>query len=147
MLNFLKLALGKSMADVPAPPFTKWLAGTLLHAELGQTEMRITVRPEMTNPAGMLHGGIHSAILDDLIGITVAAAGLPNLYVSVNLAIDFMAPAREGDVVVAKAKLTRSGKTIVNAIGELYAENGTLLSRATSNLANTGLPSIMPQNF
>jgi uncharacterized protein (TIGR00369 family) len=147
MLEFFQMFLGQSMADLPAPPFTKWLGGTVLKAELGQMEMSFRVRPEMTNPAGMLHGGIHSAILDDIVGMTVAAAGLANLYVSVNLSVDFMAPARVGDTVVAKAKLVRTGKTIVNAVGELYAEGGTLLSRATTNLANTGLPAIVPQNF
>jgi acyl-coenzyme A thioesterase 13 len=147
MLEFFKMFIGQSLAELPAPPFTKWLGGTMHRAEVGEMEMSFTVRPEMTNPAGMLHGGIHSAILDDLIGLTVAAAGLANLYVSVNLSVDFMAPARMGDRVTAKSKLTRTGKTIVNAIGELYAENGMLLSRATTNLANTGQPALTPQHF
>ncbi|MCU0394209.1 MAG: PaaI family thioesterase [Thermoflexibacter sp.] len=84
-----------------------------------------------------------SAILDDIIGMTVAALGLPNLYVSINLNIDFLSPARTGERVIAKSFITRAGKTIVNATAEIYNEKEQLLSRATSNLANTGLPSAM----
>jgi uncharacterized protein (TIGR00369 family) len=142
LLEMFKAHVGKPMADF-APPLTRWLAGTLLKAEHGEFEMSFVVRSEMTNPAGMLHGGIHSAILDDTIGMTVAALGLPNLYVSINLTIDFLAPARIGEIVISKTKIMRAGKTIVNASAEIYNEKGSLLSRATSNLANTGLPAVM----
>ncbi len=142
LLEMLKNSIGKDLTNF-APPLTKWLGGTLLKAEHGEFEVSFVVRPEMTNPAGMLHGGIHAAILDDTIGMTVAALGLANLYVSVNLSIDFLAAARIGDVVIGKTKIMRAGKTIVNATAELYNAQGQLLSRATSNLANTGMPAVM----
>lgn len=142
LLEMLKDSIGKDMTNF-APPLTKWLGGTLLKAEHGEFEMSFVVRPEMTNPAGMLHGGIHAAILDDTIGMTVAALGLANLYVSVNLSIDFLAAARTGDTVIGKTKIIRAGKTIVNATAEIYNAQGQLLSRATSNLANTGMPAVM----
>jgi uncharacterized protein (TIGR00369 family) len=142
LLEVFRSHINKPMSDI-APPLTKWLDGTLLKAESGNFEMSFVVRTEMTNPAGMLHGGIHAAILDDIIGMTVAALGLPNLYVSINLNIDFLSPARTGERVIAKSFITRAGKTIVNATAEIYNEKEQLLSRATSNLANTGLPSAM----
>ncbi|TAH17397.1 MAG: PaaI family thioesterase [Cytophagales bacterium] len=143
LLEILQASIGKQMNNFFAPPLTQWLAGTLLKAEHGEVEMSFVVRNEMTNPAGMLHGGIHAAILDDIIGMNVASLGLPNLYVSVNLSIDFLAPARVGEVVISKTKIIRAGKTIVNATAEIYNEKGILLSKATSNLANTGLPAPM----
>jgi uncharacterized protein (TIGR00369 family) len=142
ILEMFKAHIGKPMSDV-APPLTQWLGGTLLKAELGSFEMSFTVRKEMTNPAGLLHGGIHASILDDIIGMTVAALGLANLYVSINLHIDFLAPAKIGETVVAKSTIIRSGKTIVNAVAEIYNESGQLLSKATSNLANTGMPTVL----
>lgn len=142
LLEMLQASIGKPMNHF-APPLTEWLGGTLLKAEHGAFEMSFTVRNEMTNPAGMLHGGIHAAILDDTIGMTVATLGLANLYVSVNLSIDFLAPARVGEVVISKTKIIRAGKTIVNATAEIYNEKGQLLSRAMSNLANTGMPAVM----
>ncbi len=142
LLAMFKAQVGKPMTGM-APPLTQWLNGTLLKVEHGEIEMSFVVRHEMTNPAGMLHGGIHSAILDDTIGMTVAALGLPNFYVSVSLTIDFLEPARVGEVVIAKTKIMRAGKTIVNASAEIHNEKGLLLSRASSNLANTGMPAVM----
>ncbi|SFF02564.1 PaaI family thioesterase [Thermoflexibacter ruber] len=142
ILEMFKAHIDKPMSDI-APPLTQWLNGTLLKAELGSFEMSFKVRKEMTNPAGLLHGGIHASILDDIIGMTVAALGLPNLYVSINLHIDFLHPARIGETVIAKSTVIRSGKTIVNAAAEIYNEKGQLLSKATSNLANTGMPAVL----
>lgn len=142
LLQIFQAHIGKPVADF-APPLTKWLDGTLLKAEEGNFEMAFTVRAEMTNPAGMLHGGIHAAILDDTIGMTVATLGLPNLYVSINLNIDFLNPARTGERVIATTQIIRAGKTIVNAVAEIRNEQGQILSRATSNLANTGMPAVM----
>ena len=147
MLDFFRQYIGKPASEIPSPPFTQWLDGTLRRVDQGELEAEFVVRKEMTNPAGMLHGGIHSAILDDIVGMTVALYGLENLYVSVNLSVDFLAPARVGDKVIARSKVIRAGKTIVNAVAELYNEGGMLLSRATTNMANTGLPSIQAQSF
>jgi uncharacterized protein (TIGR00369 family) len=147
MIEYFRQYIGQPASEIPAPPFTQWLNGTLRVVEQGEMEAEFIVRKEMTNPAGMLHGGIHSAILDDIVGMTVALYGLEHLYVSVNLSVDFLAPAKVGEKVIARSKVTRAGKTIVNAVAELYNESGTLLSRATTNMANTGLPAIRSQQF
>lgn len=147
VLNYFRQYIGKSAAEIPAPPFTQWLNGTLRRVEQGELEAEFTVRKEMTNPAGMLHGGIHAAILDDMVGMNVALYGLEHLYVSVNLSVDFLAPVRTGEKVIARSKIIRVGKTIVNAVAELYNESGALLSRATTNMVNTGLPALGLQEF
>ena len=140
VLNYLKANLGKNFRPEFAPPFTKWLNGTLLKIEEGEAEMSFVVREEMTNALGILHGGIHSAILDEVIGMTISVMSLPTVYVSLNLNVDFLAPAKTGETITAKVKVVRAGKTIIHAIGELYNAQNQLLSKATTNLANTGKP-------
>lgn len=147
MIEYFRQYIGKPAGEIPAPPFTQWLNGKLLRVEPGEIEAEFVVRKEMTNPAGMLHGGIHAAILDDVVGMTVACCGLENLYVSVNLYIDFLAPAKVGETIIARSKVIRAGKTILNATAELYNQAGALLSRATTNMANTGLPALDIQQF
>lgn len=119
--------------------FTSWLGCTLLTVEEGEIRAEFVVRPEMCNPSGLLHGGIHAAIMDDMVGMTVAAHGLKHLFVSINLSVDFLASAKAGDTVVAHAKLIRVGKTIVNAEATIHNKEGKLLSKATTNMANTGI--------
>lgn len=122
-----------------APPFTKWLNGVLKDIQPdGSLEMTFEIREEMCNPVGVLHGGIHSAILDDLIGFGVTMLQLDKLYLSVNLSVDFLGKAVKGEVVTAKSRIIRKGNTMINAEAKLYGEKGHLISKASSNLANTG---------
>ena len=135
--------IDQELATSPSP-LGRWLRGTLLAADVDSCSVAYVVRPEMTNPAGILHGGIMAAMLDDLIGITVHLAAGDTFFASVNLAIDYLAAAKVGDEVIARTRIVRRGKRIVNAEGTLELPNGTLLARATSNLAATPRFSMPP---
>ena len=52
-----------------APPFTRWLNGTILSVERGSITMRWVVREEAINAAEILHGGIQAAMLDEAMGM------------------------------------------------------------------------------
>ena len=64
-LAWLQAHIGKSTKNSPSP-FAHWLDGVLEQAELGEVAVRFAVRPDMTNPFGMLHGGVISGMLDDV---------------------------------------------------------------------------------
>ncbi len=138
-LDFLQDHIGKGLHDV-TPPVTRWLNGVILHVERGKTTVRFTVRKEMTNPANVLHGGMHTTIMDDVIGMTVAAMALDNLYLSSNLAVDLLGPAQLGEEIDCQARIIRTGKTILHAEAEIRNKSGDLLSKMSSNLVNTGRP-------
>lgn len=140
IIELLKAQEGKKLGT-HNPPFSKWLDGRLLKADEGAIEMEYEVREEMTNPVGILHGGIHAAIMDDLIGMSCFTLALPHVYLSVNISVDFLGQAKIGEKVIAKTKLERKGKTIINYTAEIYNQEGKLISRATSNMVNSGMPS------
>jgi len=119
-----------------APPIPKWIDGILKKIEEGFSEMHIVVRPDMLNPLGLLHGGVQSMIMDELIGMTVAAMDKPFPAVSINLQIDFIGKAKEGDTLVATAKSVRKGRQIIQMEGEIRLIDGTLVSKANSNMLN-----------
>jgi uncharacterized protein (TIGR00369 family) len=128
--------IGRTL-DLNPSPLGNWLHGTLLAVDRDSCSVAYVVRPEMTNPAGILHGGVMAAMLDELIGMTVHLEAGDTFFASVNLAIDYLAAARVGDEVIARTHIVRRGKRIVNAEGTLALPDGTLLARATSNLAAT----------
>ncbi len=132
-LTWLKAHIGKSTKNSPSP-FAHWLDGILEEVEFGQLSIRFTVRPDMTNPHGMLHGGVISGMLDDVIGTTVATLDKEQPFVSINLSVDFVQGARVSDEVIAKAKVIRNGRTAVYVQAELYNQSAKLLAVATSNL-------------
>ncbi|MBD3581337.1 PaaI family thioesterase [Flavobacterium sp. D33] len=115
-----------------------WLRPEMRLVEKGHLEFAYTVRPEMTNPFGTLHGGVIAAIMDDAIGATLIAFEEPFFYVSINLAVDYFASAKVADVVVAVTSVNKKGKTVVNAQCELWtADKSRLLAKGYTNLLKT----------
>jgi uncharacterized protein (TIGR00369 family) len=123
-----------NVLDQGAPPFTQWLKPTLLKVSPTSFEMEITVRKEMTNPLGLLHGGVQAAILDEIIGMTVAGLDKPSPAVSINLAVDFIGKAKFNDKIVARSQVVRQGRQIINVTGELHSADGKLIAKAMSNM-------------
>lgn len=135
--NFLRQYIGKTIEDSPSP-FMNWLQPVILKVEEGSLAFQYTIRKEMTNPFGTLHGGITAAMIDDAIGATLISYGDPVFHVTLNLAIDYFAPAREGDIVIAETQVIKKGSQIVNAQCDIWDESRTkLLAKGYTNLLKT----------
>lgn len=137
-LDWFRTQLGRPMSD-SVSPVGRWLNGTLEVADEGKFVAQYVVRDEMTNPAGVLHGGMASAILDDLIGTMVFALGREHAYTSVNLNVDFLHAARTGDVLTATADVVRAGKNIVHCEGRITAFDGKIIAKCVTNLIQTSV--------
>ncbi|WP_202985628.1 PaaI family thioesterase [Pedobacter planticolens] len=129
---------GKEITQSPSH-FMNWLKPTLINAEKGTLECSYIVRKEMTNPHGILHGGITAGIIDDLIGATVYILGLNARYTTVNNNIDYFAPANEGDEITAKTTIVKQGRTIINLQCEVFLPSKKrLIAKGYSNMLNIG---------
>ncbi len=131
--------IGKEVASTP-PGFSEWLQPKMIAVEEDSLTVEVVVRPEMCNPAGTLHGGIHSAILDEVIGMTVAAMGNDTHFVSLNMTTDYLRAARSGERVRATSQVIRKGRTAIHLIAQLTNSEGKELSRATQNMVSIGAP-------
>ena len=125
--------------DQSPSPVGRWLNGRLTDIQEGSMEVEFIVREDMTNPMGVLHGGIASTILDEVVGTMVYALGRDFAYVSVNLNCDFLHAARIGDTITAKAKVIRAGKNIVHVEGIITDPESRIIAKCTSNLIQTNL--------
>lgn len=129
---------GKEITHSPSP-YMNWLKPTLIDAEKGSLHCSYVVRKEMTNPYGILHGGITAGIMDDLIGATVYILGLNSRYTTVNNSIDYFAPANEGDLITAKTSVVKQGRTIINLQCEIFLPSkNRLIAKGYSNMLNIG---------
>lgn len=115
----------------------QWLNYKLIHVDDGHVEVSVEVRNEMTNPNGMLHGGMIGMICDELCGLAFYTKGISTFYTTVNLSIDFLYSAHCNSVITGKARVIRCGKKIANTECSLFDEHGTMIAHATSNLVNT----------
>ncbi|KQC00628.1 PaaI family thioesterase [Pedobacter sp. Hv1] len=129
---------GKEITQSPSH-FMNWLKPILISAERGELHCSYLVRKEMTNPYGILHGGITAGIIDDLIGATVYTLGLSARYTTVNNNIDYFAPASEGDLITAKTSIVKQGRAIINLQCEVFLPTkDRLIAKGYSNMLNIG---------
>src|SRR5215831_11206161 len=76
----------------------------------GHAEMTMTVRADMLNGHAICHGGFIFTLADSTFAFACNSYNL--ITVASGCAIDYMAPAREGDVLTAHAReLSVSGRT------------------------------------
>jgi uncharacterized protein (TIGR00369 family) len=140
VIAFLKQNLNRKIVDGNPNPISAWLDGTLKKAELGSISVEFEVREDQCNHAGVLHGGIISTMLDELMGMTLITVEIDHLYVTVNLHVDFLFGAKAGEVVTVTSEVYRVGKKIANVEAKMYNADGKILAKGSSNLAATSIP-------
>jgi len=132
VVKFFKSQIGKEITQSSSPAGV-WLKPVLLEVNEGSLKAEFTVRPEMTNPAGMLHGGMIALISDEMIGATIATLDLPDFFPSINLYIDFLSGAKLGETVTAETVINRKGKNIINSECRIYNAERKLIAKSQSN--------------
>jgi acyl-CoA thioesterase len=71
-------------------------------ASVGYTRLRMAVRNDMTNGHGTGHGGMIFALADT--AFAYACNSRNQVTVAASASIIFLAPAREGDILIAEAR-------------------------------------------
>ena len=138
ILDEMKLLLGREI-DASRSPAGNWLQLTLDKIERGAAEISLTVRPEMCNPYGNIHGGMMSLVIDEAIGWAVVSLNTDNNYTSLNLNVDFLYAIRQGERLKARSNVIREGKKIIHVECSVYDMQDRLLGKASSNLIVTGM--------
>jgi acyl-coenzyme A thioesterase 13 len=136
-LDFFKSSIGKSSSEMSPSPFGRWLNGTLIAVEENSLTAEFIVRTDMCNPGEIMHGGVATGIMDDLIGMTVFSSGTQVFYSTVNLSVDFLFAAKPNEKLTAKSKIVRMGKKIAHAEAEIRNEAGQIIAKCTTNLVAT----------
>jgi acyl-CoA thioesterase len=83
----------------------------LVSADGDGAMVRMTVRPEMCNGYGMIHGGLTFLLADSAMAF--ASSGENETALATSAGIDWFAPARVGQVLIATARRCGGGKKSV----------------------------------
>ncbi|MFV3073696.1 hydroxyphenylacetyl-CoA thioesterase PaaI [Niveispirillum fermenti] len=75
---------------------------TILEAREGYARISMRLRPDMLNGHGMAHGGMIFALADTAFAYACNSRNVAT--VAAHASIAFLAPAREGEVLVAEAR-------------------------------------------
>jgi acyl-CoA thioesterase len=106
--------------------FSQWLGIEVLEVREGFSRIRMTLREEMLNGFGVVHGGIAFSLGDSAFAF--ACNNRNNLSMALDTSINFTKPMKPGDVLTAEAQELHNGRstglylvTITNASGEQVA--------------------------
>lgn len=121
---------------------TQWMGAQLLEIDEGTCRLQMTVRKEMLNGYGILHGGIAFAFADSAFAFASNSFG--RISVSINGMMHYAKPARLGDILYADAvplhvshKKADFDVNITNSSGEiLYYFRGTVYRKSETVLAD-----------
>jgi uncharacterized protein (TIGR00369 family) len=100
------------------------LGATMASVEPGRCEVELPFRPELSQQHGYFHAGVVSAIVDSAGGyaaLTLFDEGSEVL--TVEFKINLIAPA-DGERLIAKGRVVRSGRTLTVCTGEVRSIRG-----------------------
>lgn len=89
--------------------FSQWLGIEVLEVKDGYSRIKMTVRSEMINGFGIVHGGIAFALSDSAFAFACNNRNV--LSVALDTSINFTKPVHVGDILVAEAKELHNGKS------------------------------------
>ena len=106
--------------------FSQWLGIEVLEVAEGYSKLKMTLRPEMINGFGLIHGGIAFSLADSAFAF--ACNNRNNLSVALDTSITFTKATQPGDVLTAEARELHNGRstglyliTITNQASEQVA--------------------------
>ncbi len=89
--------------------FSQWLGIEVLDIKEGYSKIKMTVRKEMINGFGIVHGGIAFSLADSCFAFACNNRNV--LSVALDTAINFIKPVHVEDVLTAEAKELHNGKS------------------------------------
>jgi acyl-CoA thioesterase len=89
--------------------FSQWMGVELLEVREGYSKIKMTIRKEMVNGFGIVHGGIPFSLADSAFAF--ACNNRNNLSVALDVTITFTKAVNIGDVLTAEAKEVHNGRS------------------------------------
>lgn len=89
--------------------FSQWLGIEIIEIREGYAKTKMTIRTEMVNGLGIVHGGIAFSLADSTFAF--GCNNRNNLSVALDTSINFLKPVHVGDVIVAEAKEIHNGRS------------------------------------
>jgi acyl-CoA thioesterase len=89
--------------------FSQWLGIEVLEVKEAYCRLRMTLRPEMINGFGVVHGGVAFSLADSAFAF--ACNNRNNLSTAVDTSINFTRATQPGDVLTAEAREFHNGRS------------------------------------
>ncbi|MDA8126300.1 MAG: PaaI family thioesterase [Deltaproteobacteria bacterium] len=116
--------------------YAEYLQMDILELHEGEITVSMRVRHELTNLAGILHGGAVGSLLDIAMNLACFSTGRRTTVLGFNT--NFLGGVREGNTVRAIAKVLHSGRSTMVVEGRILDEAGKLRAKGRGTFLVTG---------
>ena len=89
--------------------FSQWMGLEVLDVKEGYSKVRMTIRKEMLNGFGIVHGGIAFSLADSAFAF--ACNNRNNISVALDVTITFTKAVNVGDILTAESKEIHNGRS------------------------------------
>ena len=116
--------------------FSQWLGITVLEVKEGYSKIKMTVRKEMINGFGIVHGGVAFSLADSAFAF--ACNNRNNLSVALDTSINFTKAVNVGDELIAEAIEIHNGRSTGLYLISIYNQNNEQVGHFKGNCFRTG---------
>ncbi len=89
--------------------FSQWLGIQVIEIREGYSKLQMTLRNEMLNGFGVIHGGVTFSLADSALAF--ACNNRNNLSVALDVSITFTKSGKPGDIFTAEAREIHNGRS------------------------------------
>ncbi|OLO37137.1 hypothetical protein BTR23_14325 [Alkalihalophilus pseudofirmus] len=101
----------------------------------GFAVLSLPIRDDLLQAGNIVHGGVHSVLIDSVIGTAVRTVLDTNEYsVTAEMNINYFRPAIEGNII-AEGKVLNRGKLLIVGVADIKDEEGRLLATGRATYA------------
>lgn len=106
-----------------------------IEAADGDSRVEMVVGPEHLRTLGICHGGALASMLDTALGLAGSSTMPPDHWaVTVQLNVNFVRPAWEGETLIATGETQHSGRSTAVVRGEIRNQADKLVATASATL-------------
>jgi acyl-CoA thioesterase len=130
--NLTTAQLRRIQQAIDTVPFARLLGIELDAVEKGTATLGLTIRQELTQNHGVVHGGAIASLIDTATAFAIISLLAPREKVTtVDLTISYLRPLATGRVT-AVAKVVRAGRRIFVVSAEVLDSGGKIAATALS---------------
>ena len=101
----------------------------------GRSRVQLVVSDQHLRSRGIAHGGLVATLLDTALGWAAGSKAPEGLdVVTAQLNINFIRPARPGEVLIAWGEVQHAGRRTAVARGEIQTADGALIATGTATM-------------
>ena len=118
--------------------FSQWMGVEVLEVKEGYSRIKMTIRKEMVNGFGIVHGGLPFSLADSAFAF--ACNNRNNLSVALDVTITFTKAVNVGDELTAEAKEIHNGRSTGVYLISVTNQKNELVSLFKGTCFRTGKP-------